>query len=55
MPDFPGCPSCGATSIKVELTADGSCLTDLDSFRCTTCDNRWCTPRVHTASHHWGH
>ncbi len=51
MPDFPGCPFCGATSMKVVLAADRF-LTDLYSFRCTTCDNRWCTPRVQIASHH---
>ena len=47
MPEFPRCPFCGAVTVKLVLDADQS-LTELDAFLCTTCSNRWCTPRVTT-------
>ena len=45
VPEFPNCPFCGAATVKVVLEAD-SALAELDAFLCSTCSNRWCTPRV---------
>ena len=45
MPEFPNCPFCGAATVKVVLEADNA-LAELDAFLCSTCSNRWCTPRV---------
>ena len=45
MADFPSCPFCSATSVKLVLAAVGS-LSDLDSFVCTVCNNRWCAPKA---------